>query len=386
MSAAETQKVPAWKRLGLKLKQPAAAGTESPNGLSSIGAVGHPSSSLAQPSPKRKLAPPASHLNPIHGNKRPRRDEPPKPKKVTFDDTPTKTVVPGSSDIRKTPAKKEAKPKTKSPAKQAQPAHDLKPALEYLRLWKTSRESWKFNKNHQSSLIKHIFDGPESIPSSDVEAFYEYIKDLKGYVRTRLRETAMEVKTRDESDGYASFPEGTTDEDEKQAAYDSILAGILRRRNAGKRKFFSESKYVSESEDGEVIVCRLVKRMRAELVLDALSDSEESTSTTTDTSTSSKTITAGDNSNTVTTDEDKQITINGATTRRRRKLRVNVDDTSSESESESDSESSSSSSSEDSDSDEEERPDEDETSSSSSSSSSEGDSDSESEEESDEED
>ncbi|CAH0014353.1 unnamed protein product [Clonostachys rhizophaga] len=384
MSAAETQKVPAWKRLGLKLKQPAAAGTESPNGLSSIGAVGHPSSSLAQPSPKRKLAPPASHLNPIHGNKRPRRDESPKPKKVTFDDTPTKTVVPGNSDIRKTPAKKEAKPKKKSPAKQAQPAHDLKPALEYLRLWKTSRESWKFNKNHQSSLIKHIFDGPDSIPSSDVEAFYEYIKDLKGYVRTRLRETAMEVKTRDESDGYASFPEGTTDEDEKQAAYDSILAGILRRRNAGKRKFFSESQYVSESEDGEVIVCRLVKRMRAELVLDALSDSEEST--TTDTSTSSKTVTAGDNSNTVTTNEDKQITINGAATRRRRKLRVNVDDTSSESESESDSESSSSSSSEDSDSDEEERPDEDETSSSSSSSSSEGDSDSESEEESDEED
>ncbi|VUC20239.1 unnamed protein product [Clonostachys rosea] len=384
MSAAETQKVPAWKRLGLKLKQPAA---ESANGSSSVGAVGHPSSSLAQPSPKRKLAPPASHLNPIHGNKRPRRDESPKPKKVTFDDTPTKKVIPGNSDIRKTPAKTQVKPKKKSPAKQVQqPAQDLKPALEYLRLWKTSRESWKFNKNHQSSLIKHIFDGPDSIPSSDVEAFYEYIKDLKGYVRTRLRETAMEFKTRDESDGYSSFPEGTTDEDEKQKAYDSILAGILRRRKAGKRKFFSEPQYVSESEDGEVIICRLVKRMRAELVLDALSDSEESTTSTTDTSTSSKTVTAGDNSNTVTTDEDKHITINGATTRRRRKLRVNVDDTSSESESDSESESSSSSSSEDSDSEEEERPDEDETSSSSSSSSSEGDSDSESEEESDEED
>jgi hypothetical protein len=197
---------------------------------------------------------------------------------------------------------------------------------------------------------------PDRIPASDVETFYEYIRDLKGFVRDRLRETAMEVQMQDVADGPTGFPEDTMDIDEKQETYDAILADILRRKrqqSSPKRKYFTEAQYVAESQDGDVIIRRVVKRMRAERVLDELSDSGEETeaTTTTTTSSSSRTVTASDNNATTTTNGDKQqakVHEAPSSNRRRRKLRVNVEDSSSsESESDSDGETSSSSSSED---------------------------------------
>lgn len=401
MPSTESAPVPAWKRLGLKLKQPGAGAGSAP--ASGSLAVGQPGGSTGH---KRKVeAPPSTDGTPV---KKTRREEQPvtqngsssssKPKKsVKFGDTPTKNEgrsppPPRRTKIKPTKEEQQAK-KAKSPAKNQTPlaTDTIKPALEYLRQWRTSRESWKFNKNHQSALIKHIFE-PDTIPASDVDAFYEYIRDLKGFVRQRLRETAMEIKMHD-VDGTSGFPDDTMDIDEKQEAYDSILADILRRKrqqNGPKRKFFSETQYISESQDGDVIIRRVVKRMRAELVLEELSDSGNETENTSTSTTSSKTVTASDNNATTRTNGDKQQPkLNDGPGRRRRKLRVNMEDSSSsESSSESDSDDTSSSSSDDdSDSDEEAeaRPSNGyDTSSSSSSSSSSGDSDS--EEESDDED
>jgi len=393
---APAQHVPAWKRLGLKLKQPggAAAGpaSESANGSSG---VGQPSGSTGH---KRKIdAPPSTDASPY---KRYRGDDQhaaqkngilsssSKPKKsVKFGDTPTKNdaVSPVAARTNnttpngkaaKTKPTKETPKKAKGPSKKQKvpTPTDLKPALEYLRQWKTLRESWKFNKNHQSTLIKHLFD-KDSIPSTDIDAFYDYIQDLKGFVRTRLREQAMEVQMQDVSDGPAAFPGDMMDVDDQQEQYDAILADILRRKReqGPKRKFFNEAQYVAESQDGEVVIRRVVKRMRAEIVMDELSDGESTDTTTT--SMSSQTVTNSDNNATVTTNDDKQPQLPTTTSKRRRKLRTNMDDSSSsESESESDSDTSSSGSSDD-DSDEEEegqQNDDDETSSSSSSSSSEG--------------
>lgn len=390
-TGAPAQHVPAWKRLGLKLKQP--GGTESAAGPASEPANG--SSGVGQPSGstghKRKTdAPPSSDASPY---KRFRGDDQQgaqkngilssssKPKKsVKFGDTPTKNdaVSPITARTNKaTPngkPKKETPKKAKGPAKkQKEPAPtDLKPALEYLRQWKTSRENWKFNKNHQSTLIKHLFD-KDAIPSTDIDAFYEYIQDLKGFVRTRLREQAMEVQMQDVSDGPAGFPDDMMDLDDKQEQYDAILADILRRKReqGPKRKFFNEAQYVAESKDGEVFIRRVVKRMRAEIVMDELSDGESTD--TTSTSVSFKTMTNSDNNATITTNGDKQPQLSNTTAKRRRKLRTNMDDSSSsESESDSDSDTSSSGSSEDSEDEEDGARDDDDTSSSSSSSSSEG--------------
>jgi hypothetical protein len=406
------QRIPAWKKLGLKLKQPVGgpAAAEPANGSS---VVGQPGGSTGH---KRKIeAPPTTTGSPL---KKTRRDEQhvfrngsssslKSKKSVTFGDTPSKndpvppattpttarnkTTTTNTNGKAKTNQAKEvtssslAKPKKpKGPTKkQTAPSNDINPALEYLRQWKTSRESWKFNKNHQSALIKHIFE-PNAIPASDIDAFYEYVRDLKGFVRKRLREMAMEVQMHDVEAGTAGFPDDTMDIDDKQEVYDAILADILRRKrqqqNSPKRKFFSESQFVADSDDPDVVIRRVVKRMRAELVLDELSDEGESTDTTS-TSMSSKTVTASDNNTTMTTDGEKQqANAKEGVSRRRRKLRVNMEDSSS-SESDSDSGSgddSSSSSSEDSDSEDEAdvRPDNsyDTSSSSSSSSSDDGDS------------
>lgn len=453
--AAATERVPAWKRMGLTLKNGSGAAGEKEqaaagSGSSAVGpVVGHPSrtpsrttttndtndsNTPARPrqSHKRKLDPPPSETDinasspnsHVHNNststisrsKKQRRDSSSlqTPKKVTFEEPPSTPASSSSTPAAgKTPksahSKQHSKPvvsqATKKPAKgkdtakspksqkqKQQPPADVQPALAYLRQWKTSRESWKFNKNHQSTLIKHAFE-PHAFPADDLDAFYEYIRDLRGFVRTRLRETAMEIKMRDVEDGYAAFPESddAMDLDEQQTNYESILADILRRRRqnatATKRKYFAEAQYVAESADGNsIIVRRLIKRMRAEMVLDELSDGE-STDSSTGSTASSKTMVASDNTN---ASSSTSASVTGAeqTTRsklgdvsgkRRRKLRVNMDDTSSsesDSESESDSDASSSSGESDSDEDEEMRPDNYDTSSSSSSSSS-GESDSE---------
>jgi hypothetical protein len=329
--------VPAWKRLGLKLKQPSDAPEPS---------FGHPTSSSSTPIKRKFDAPQPSSSSQVA--KRPRQDETAghlkKQKSVSFADAPSNN---NGTKFSRTPAKpaKQSKAKSKGPAKKPKPQvpTDLKPALEYLRLWKTARDSWKFNKNHQSNLIKHVFDA-DGIPASDIETFYDYIQDLKGFVRMRLRETACEVRDQDQSDGAKAFPEGTKGLEATQQRYEEVLTKYLQSQPVGsKRKGFTEVDYLSDSEEDEVIVRRLVKRMRAELVIDELSDSDETEASTS----SSQTITTSDNATVIKEAEKSVKPADGVPGKRRRKLRVNVDDSdssSSESDSDSDDDSDTSSS------------------------------------------
>lgn len=388
-----SQRVPAWKRLGLKLKGPTAAPEPAPGGTP---AVGHPSSTQHKShSNKRKLdAPPGSE--PSLDIKKPRREaddgnaEPKKKtKSVSFGDTPTKNGNPPTTngDTTKQPSKQkqpQQPKKSKGPAKKQKPAPplDLATALQYLQQWKTSRDSWKFNKNQQSALIKHAFDS-DGIPAADIGAFYEYIRDLKGFVRTRLRETAMEIRTKDDADRASAFPAGTSDVEAKQISYEKLLNDLLRTSQGGqKRKGYNEVEYVASAEDPDIVIRRLVKRMRAEMIIDELSDGEQTDDSRT--TQSSETIVTSDTNTARGSGTDKRLRLNDGTGKRRRKLRVNMDDSSSsESESESDSDTSSDSSSDESDDDEEDSVDAKsvdgyDSSSSSSSSSSEDDSDSES--------
>ncbi|PHH68877.1 hypothetical protein CDD83_5949 [Cordyceps sp. RAO-2017] len=330
----DAQRVPAWKRLGLKLKQPTAA-SEPANG--GTPAVGHPNGAQ-QPghSTKRKLGTqpaPESSLD----IKRCRREGPAedrnapfnqkKAKPVAVADTPTKNGrAPSAIGDSTAPAKDQSRQKhkkSKGPSKKQKPAApptDIKPALEYLRLWKTSRDSWKFNKNHQSTLIKHAFD-PADFPAADVPAFYEYIRDLKGFVRTRLREVAMEIRTKDVADRASAFPAGTADVDAKQVSYERLLNELLETRTSRqKRKGYDEADYVATSKDVDDIILRVVKRMRAELILDELSDGERTDDSRTTTKTSA-TVATTDTSTGVPPSGDKRVRLNDGTGKRRRKLR-----------------------------------------------------------------
>ncbi|KAM0520145.1 hypothetical protein ACHAPE_003422 [Trichoderma viride] len=380
-------RAPAWKRLGLKLKQ-----SSAPEPANETLQVGHPSSSRTQqtPSKRRPEAPPAGE--PLSALKRSRNDSHPtasnpqlkKRKSVSFGETPTKSGIDAKGPVDKAPPKKAKIPGKKKTNPNAAAPSDIKPALEYLSQWKSARDSWKFNKNYQTILIKHAFD-PVLFPSANIDTFYLYIQDLKGFVRTRLQETAMEIRTKDSTEGAAGFPEGSVNLPEKQLRYDQLLAQLLHSQAGQKRKTFHEAEYRTSSEDVDDVIRRVIKRMRAELVLDHLSEGEESDASHTTTATASSGVSIAESNTTKATEGDGQVKLKEGPSKRKRKLRTAVDDSSS-SESESDSDDSSSSSSDDSDSDSDsddgKGADKDnessssESSSSSSSSSSEGESDS----------
>ncbi|OHE97917.1 hypothetical protein CORC01_06780 [Colletotrichum orchidophilum] len=360
--------VPAWKRLGLKLKQPASGaeigGPAPAEGSKPNGQQHHdrdasgPVVNAAYASPaaaaaaKRKrldqpIPPPAYNSSPF---KRTRTDGDSnatptlrKQKSVTFAD-----------DVKNTATDLKKKKKSSKPAKPAtqQPTADIKPSLEYLKTWKFSRQTWKFNKNYQTILMKRVFH-PDAIPSSDIGTFYEYIQDLKGFTRSRLLETAAEVKKEDTEKGKAAFPVGTPDMDSKQSEYEKVLAGLMQLGNSSgsKRKRFDEAGFVSESTD-VAITQRVIKRMRAETILEEMSNSEDSDAMTIDTE---ETAPPAQAAAAAPQEEslDKRVKLNDGTTKekptRRRKRRTNVDDSSSEESSDSDSSDSDS----DSDSDEE---------------------------------
>ncbi|KAM7207624.1 hypothetical protein V8F20_002102 [Naviculisporaceae sp. PSN 640] len=395
---AGAQRVPAWKRLGLKLKGPA-AGEDPISAPSSGNAPGHPTQASQQRNGQNSLnASPASALKrkpqaPLQTpSKKIRLDHqtpasaPSTKKSVKFADDTKEAVKPEKEKKPKQPKKKK-EPKKKDETPKAD--FSLEPALTYLRQWHTARESWKFNKNHQTLLIKYLFDA-DKVPSADIPIFYQYIRDLKGFVRTRLRETAQEIKKQDMEQGVEAFPASVKDKEEKQKEYEAVISDFLKAQqefqqqrqqngtDANRKRTFDEVELVIRVATPEVKQ-RLYKRIRAEMVLDELSDSENTISTdTTMTTTSTTSSTA-----------DKEAAASGeglpkraapskpsdgptqpAKRRRLRKVRTDISDDESSSDSSSDDDSDSSESEDDDDKSEAE-----DDSSSSSSSDSDSDSD-----------
>lgn len=354
--------VPAWKRLGLKLKgansdgspaatisQPATATNSAPplgrfahhqqrSNFNADGQYGTPAFN------KRKQFPSGSY--PTSDNKRPRWDD--------SDFTPSKKSVSFSQDTKKAapkkpkPAKKKKKPSKPLPTSQP---HDLTPSLEYLRTWREARDAWKFNKNHQTLLLKYMFKA-EALPAADIDTFYLYISDIKGGSRTRLIEQAEEIRKKDMEAGPKGFPEGAKGAEEKQGQYEEMLGALLKEKNDAKesgssngalKRSFDEVEFTLRTVEKEVQQ-RLVKRMRAELVIDTLKspgsvDNAGPSPVSTTNATSSRVkvpVQTGADAKASGVEGMKQKT------KRRKKLRT-ADSSSSESESSSDSDSDSSS-------------------------------------------
>ena len=326
---APTQRIPAWKRLGLQLKGPASGGSPTP---------AHAPQTSAQPS-----GPDGSHVNgssastPTWNNKRKQSSsvvptgsdtkkartdvEWPPPttgalkrrKSVTFtDDTKPEEPHPPLStarEVRKRQAKQKQKAKRQRKKAQAPPSKgadpNLQPSLIYLRQWKSDKDSWKFNKNHQTLLLKYLFSCSVNantflIPTEDTDALYDYIRDLKGSVRVRLREQAEELRRVDMEQGKSTFDVAAgvaatkrvaeRDSTKMQAEYELLVSSMTQNRTTnpssngvnanGKRaRRISEVDYVLRAADPDV-QRRLIKRIRAENILDELSDSETSCAST----------------------------------------------------------------------------------------------------------
>ncbi|KAI0597331.1 hypothetical protein F4775DRAFT_560771 [Biscogniauxia sp. FL1348] len=370
---APAQRVPAWKRLGLKLKpaseeqgQHVAAphrdttSTSTPAGVrgakrKSPGAPALEQSakrarqdnsqgrSSAQ-SPKKPKAKSVSFAADAAETRPPARTNGTRPTNKQSKSSPKKTVAPSPKPIKHAPV-------------------NLEPALAYLRLWHTSRDTWKFNKNHQTKLLEQVFADETTIPAADISVFYEYISGLKGAVRTRLRELANGIKAQDLEQGPDGFPgakEGSKAmAEKKQAEYEAVVKGFLAKERTPEKRRFEEVEYVLRTTDMEM-QRRVVKRMRAEMVLDELASSEdvEATASTEKGEGSGKNAQQSASSQAAgqmaVTGEgpegDKRLKLNDGSqqrVKRKRKARTAVveDDASSESDSDSESESESDSSS-----------------------------------------
>lgn len=308
------QRVPAWKRLGLKLKGADDSSSLLPSSQPVVGTAASPSSNSGSSygannnnNNKRKDYPARNNNTGENSfNKRSRidLDQPvqDRRKSVTFtDDTKGSEVDPSAA---KTPSKPKKIKKIKIPKAKKPPVQDFKPTQiqpelsKYLREWNSARETWKFKKNYQTLLIKYAFT-PEMVPAADFGIFLRYSSDSKGASRDWLIKSAEDLAKKDV--GAAGFPEGTKDAAEKQEKYEALLGKMLHSypssgTNAnGKRvrDIYSEEDFVmggtgtGDSRDPEVTQ-RLVKRLRAELVLEELSGGEDlgsSTKTTTTTGT-----------------------------------------------------------------------------------------------------
>jgi len=291
MSFPSTQnapKVPAWKRLGLKLKFPASASGGSAQANPSV-----PDSRPAtDATPKRKR--PFDDHSRRSSLKKPRKEELDhdisgeiayqRRKSVSFAQDSKPTSAPGTPKA-KASAKPNGKatPKTakkQKPRKKGPPKEDRNPVLtaedtlEYLRRWKTSKETWKFSTNHQTHLLQNAFDSA-LLPANDIDTLYDYIHGLKGLARRRLLETAREVIKGDK------FPDGTKDVEPKEKEYQDIMSRMLQPNEGpgSKRKYYSEMEFTSTvtSANGTV-TSRVVKRMRAEIIIDDLMDTMDGAS------------------------------------------------------------------------------------------------------------
>lgn len=384
--------------MGLKLKGPAAAAPNQGSSSHSLGPsqtnfhshIPADTSSVSN-SNKRKL-PAALALsqkkarydlsekttNPQHSTPVPR-----KRKSVTFaTDTKDEATTPSakwtpattsrqldqvSSPTPTKKKKKSKKTKKKAPDRPLKPAPspNLDSALSYLHTWKDDRKVWKFNKNHQTTLLRHIFTHPDPstssstfVPSADIPTLIEYIRDLKGFVRTRLREAAFEIKQKDTmpySPTNTGFPEGIEDVAARQSEYDDIIRSFLSQPQTpglSNPRFsfsFSEPDFFRTHPDTNAFITRrVVKRMRAEMVLDAI-ESEDSDASNASRSTHLTESSAAGSRGHERPTADKRLKLNNGTqqrVKRKRKLRTteiendtSSDDTSSDSDSDSEADS-----------------------------------------------
>jgi len=267
-------------------------------------------------------------------------------------------------EAAKKPKKKKAK-KSKIPISQkvVKSTKQLDPALLYLKLFHESKSTWKFNKIHQINLLKNTFD-IEKIPSEYIEFFYIYVTGLKGRARIQLRDAAIAIKVKAQEESAIRSAEDMDSETLAKELEGHIEENLATVAPDMESKIGYEERVLQPLSD-LTIKQRLAKRMRAERILDELAQEAQEPGEEVNGSSGSVKDEEEDH------ESQKRLKMSDGSTqrvRRKRKQRTNaVDDSSS-----SDSTDSDSSSEEDEEEDEEEEVHEstDEESSSSSSSSS----------------
>ncbi|CZR60461.1 related to SRP40 Suppressor of mutant AC40 of RNA polymerase I and III [Phialocephala subalpina] len=174
------------------------------------------------------------------------------------------------------PEKPQKSKQPKKPAKVTKPpVPSSRPFLAYLKEYCESRNTWKFNKNHQNHLLRNAFD-LEVIPSDHTHHLFEYVRGLQGGVRTRLRDTALAIKVKDQEDGTAVIE--STMAERQQRDYDLAMkehVAEMTALNAPSSMGYEEGVLLGLSD--RAMAKRVAKRLRAERVLEELASSPDGT-------------------------------------------------------------------------------------------------------------
>ncbi|TAQ89394.1 hypothetical protein B7494_g2285 [Chlorociboria aeruginascens] len=167
---------------------------------------------------------------------------------------------------------KRSKIKSSQKPQPANHLQSLSPFLEYLRQYSESRTTWKFNKNHQSQIIKCAFD-TEAIPSNQVDQLYEYVRGLQGGVRTRLRNSALAIIVANKEDlaGVGNMAE--VEDKLKEVARNEYVASMTA-ADASSKLGYEEGVLLGSSD--AAMGKRIAKRTRAEQILSELENVDES--------------------------------------------------------------------------------------------------------------
>ncbi|KAE8135795.1 nucleophile aminohydrolase [Aspergillus pseudotamarii] len=218
-----------------------------------------------------------------------------KKKKVSFSTEVEEKEVPGrdaQSDVdmdadadaedggRKQKKQKEKKKKKKDQSTAGDSASDASPKihetpiLSYLSLYYKYRSAWKFQKNRETHLFKHALS-LEQVPTQYNAALLVYLQGLKSEgAKQRLREIAEEaVKAEIEEGSSDNKEESTADESvehvpSEKENYDSALGAFRECLSQGKQDELNTTGSTEKLDDDALK--KLEMRQRAELVLYAV--------------------------------------------------------------------------------------------------------------------
>lgn len=306
----DAQRIPAWKRLGLKLKFSKDAAEDPKPSLEN----GLPTTNLHQPKPKRVHAEatssdvPAVSEQPATKKQRTttseidnqshkeatdrsssalKREASNSRKRVSFtaetkkeDGDTAISIIPSelgrSNRVRErtdqssdqSPKKTKKSKKAKAQQKSQKKVHT---ALQYIEIYQNSHDSWKFNKNKETWIFKHLFS-LEDIPSDYDRALSSYLRGLKGEsAKQRLIQRANEELSK-VGEEIQSAREGQPDSVGKGRSMDDPEARKSFREDAARRYKRNYEAYLdaledAEEEQGPQQEKRIAKRRRAEVVL-----------------------------------------------------------------------------------------------------------------------
>lgn len=231
--------------------------------------------------------------------------------------------------------------KGKSTSKKGKSSRDEAPTekpeyVRYLEQFHQDKASWKFNKNHQTALLKNLFN-VHTVPASLTPAVTEYITGLQGAgPRERLKESATAILRKfAEKDGGVNEIDAMNMESTRREAYVQAFWKELKKwEDAGMPRSEYDDNALEDMKGEEE------RGKRAEAVLRALPLSESQSQPATSPPQASS-LEVSQRSDSVEKDDSTPNTTitntsSGSKTSQKRKRRVHVSSDSSDSDSSSD--------------------------------------------------